>query len=81
MSVKEIRMSTGLTQRKFCAALGIPTRTLEDWERGVSRCPAYVEALIAYRVEHDPTLRAEGNQKTVGEKEEVLWKKESSRIL
>lgn len=58
MSVKEIRMSTGLTQRKFCASLGIPTRTLEDWERGVSRCPAYVEALIAYRVEHDLTLRA-----------------------
>lgn len=58
MTVKEIRMSTGLTQRKFCAALGIPTRTLEDWERGVSRCPAYVEALIAYRVEHDLTLRA-----------------------
>lgn len=58
MTVKEIRMSTGLTQRKFCAALGIPTRTLEDWERDVSRCPAYVEALIAYRVEHDLTLRA-----------------------
>ena len=58
MTVKEIRMSTGLSQRKFCAALGIPTRTLEDWERGVSRCPAYVEALIAYRVEHDLTLRA-----------------------
>ena len=51
-------MSTGLSQRRFCAALGIPTRTLEDWERGVSRCPAYVEALIAYRVEHDLTLRA-----------------------
>ena len=60
MTVKEIRMSTGLTQRKFCAALGIPARTLEDWERGVSRCPAYVEALIAYRVEHDPTLHAAG---------------------
>lgn len=58
MTVKEIRMSTGLSQRRFCAALGIPTRTLEDWERGVSRCPAYVEALIAYRVEHDLTLRA-----------------------
>ena len=63
MSIKEIRMITGLTQRKFCEALGIPTRTLEDWERGVSRCPAYVEALIAYRVEHDPELKAEGNKK------------------
>ena len=59
VSIKEIRMSTGLSQRKFCEALGIPTRTLEDWERGVSRCPAYVEALIAYRVEHDPALRKE----------------------
>ena len=58
MSIKEIRMITGLTQRKFCAALGIPTRTLEDWERGASRCPAYVEALIAYRVEHDTTLHS-----------------------
>lgn len=67
MTIKEIRERTGLSQRKFCAALGIPTRTLEDWERGVSKCPDYVAALIAYRVEHDPGLRKE-QKGTAGER-------------
>ena len=55
-SIKEIRKGTGLSQVKFCAALGIPTRTLEDWERGIAKCPPYVAELIAYRVEHDPSF-------------------------
>ena len=52
-TVKEIRLSTGLSQGKFCEMLNIPKRTLQDWEQGLRQCPEYVAELIAYRVKHD----------------------------
>ena len=55
-SVKEIRQNTGLSQQKFCDLLGIPKRTLQDWEQGLRQCPPYVAELIAYRVEHDKSI-------------------------
>lgn len=55
-TIKEIRQSTGLSQAKFCEALNIPKRTLQDWEQGLRNCPEYVAQLIAYRVENDPSL-------------------------
>ena len=59
-TIREIRSSTGLSQSKFSAALGIPVRTLQKWEIGGSQCPEYVVGLIAYRVQHDPTFKKEG---------------------
>lgn len=55
-TIKEIRQSTGLSQAKFCEALNIPKRTVQDWERGVRKCPGYVADLIAYRVANDPNI-------------------------
>jgi len=56
MTIKEIRASTGLSQQKFCDALGIPRRTLQDWEYGINPCAPYLVELIAYRVSTDPTF-------------------------
>ena len=55
-SIKDIRLSTGLSQSQFSAAVNIPTRTIQDWEQGKRKCPEYVAELIAYRVENDPTI-------------------------
>ena len=55
-TIKEIRLSTGLSQSKFCEALGIPIRTVQDWEQGKRQCPEYVAELIAYRVANDPDI-------------------------
>lgn len=55
-SIKEIRQSTGLSQAKFCEALNIPKRTVQDWEQGLRKCPEYVMELIAYRVANDPSI-------------------------
>ena len=55
-TIKEIRQSTGLSQSKFCEALNIPVRTVQDWEQGARKCPEYVEELIAYRVANDPAI-------------------------
>jgi len=59
-TIKEIRTSTGLSRSEFCEILGLPKRTLEKWELGERSCPPYVVDLIAYRVQHDPKFKKEG---------------------
>lgn len=65
-TIKEIRLSTGLSQAQFCEALNIPKRTVQDWEQGKRQCPEYVAELIAYRVANDPTIPKINNQGDVG---------------
>lgn len=57
MTIKEIRASTGLSQQKFGDALGIPKRSIENWEGGQTDPLPYLVELIAYRVSTDPTFR------------------------
>lgn len=46
MTIKEARKNAGLTQAQFSKTFSIPLRTIEDWERGVSKPPAWSEKLI-----------------------------------
>lgn len=46
MKIKEARQKAGLTQKEMAEMLEIPKRTIEDWERGASKPPEYVEKLI-----------------------------------
>lgn len=50
--IKALRESTGLTQRAFAELLGIPKRSIENWEGGVSEPPEYVVRLIAFYLAH-----------------------------
>lgn len=52
MEIKSIRMEAGLTQQALSDLLGIPKRTIEDWESGHRTPPAYVIELIRYRLTH-----------------------------
>lgn len=45
-NLKEARKLAGLTQKEMSEQLGIPKRTIEDWERGISTPPKYVEQLV-----------------------------------
>ena len=65
-SIKEIRLSTGLSQGKFAEMLNIPRRTLQDWEQGLRNCPEYVAELIAYRVANDPDIPKVNTEETTG---------------
>lgn len=47
LTIRDIRQHTGLSQVAFATRYCIPTRTLEDWERGVRRCPDYLRLLLA----------------------------------
>ena len=46
--IKELRKKTGLSQSKFSSKFGIPVRTLQQWEQGISAPPDFVIRMMAY---------------------------------
>lgn len=50
--IRAIRASAGLTQQQFSDLLGIPKRTIENWEGGKRQPPDYLVRLIAFYLEH-----------------------------
>ena len=50
MTIKEARKAAGLSQAKMSALFEIPKRTIESWETGERKPPAYVEKLIVEKL-------------------------------
>lgn len=50
MTIKELRSLTRMTQKEFGEYLGIPMRTIQNWETGQRQCPTYVINLIEYYI-------------------------------
>ncbi|MGE9896745.1 helix-turn-helix domain-containing protein [Anaerovoracaceae bacterium SGI.195] len=50
-SIKEARLEASLTQAKMADEMGIPLRTIQDWERGRRTPPDYVERLVIAELE------------------------------
>lgn len=50
-NLKTTRIKLGLTQKQVSELLGIPLRTIENWEIGQRKCPEYVERLIIDKLE------------------------------
>lgn len=46
--IRELRKRTGLSQSKFSAKFGIPVRTLQQWEQGISAPPEYLVRMMEY---------------------------------
>lgn len=51
LTIKESRISAGLTQKQMSDLLEIPLRTIEEWEAGRRKPPAYVEKLIIEKLQ------------------------------
>lgn len=45
--IKELRNTTGMTQKAFASMYGIPLSTLRKWEQGEASPPSYVLNLLA----------------------------------
>ena len=50
-TIKEARQAAGLTQQGVTDTLGIPRRTLQDWEAGKRTPPRWAEALVIEKLE------------------------------
>ena len=57
--IRALVVASGLSQRAFAAAMEIPQRTVEDWCRGVRKCPDYVVSLIAYNLANEGMIKAQ----------------------
>ncbi len=57
MSIKELRQAAGMTQKAFSEYLGIPKRTIEDWENERRVPPAYVVGLIEYKLRNEEKIQ------------------------
>jgi len=53
MTIKEMRLLTGMSQAKFGEYFGIPKRTIENWEANINKCPAYLIDLIEYKLKKE----------------------------
>lgn len=52
MTIKEARKMAGLTQASMSIWLGIPTRTIEDWETEKRNPPKWVERLVVEKLQN-----------------------------
>lgn len=46
MTIKDARKAAGLSQQEMSDKLGIPLRTIADWDRGARKPPGWAERLI-----------------------------------
>lgn len=51
-AIRDARKAAGLTQQGVTDTLGIPRRTLQDWETGKRTPPGWAEALVIEKLEN-----------------------------
>ena len=80
MTIKEIRVLAGLTQKQFAEKYHITFSSIRNWESGHRTCPGYVVELLQFKVMEDlkmEELRAYLNSEI--EKREKLLKEEQQK--
>lgn len=50
MNIEEARKKMSMSRKDVSRKLGIPYRSLENWEKGLSKCPDYVERLVVAEI-------------------------------
>lgn len=63
--IRELREQTWMTRKDFAVHMGIPLRTMEDWEAGRRRPPEYIPRLMSYQLKYEELIK-----KAEGEKDE-----------
>ena len=65
--IRDLRESTGLSRKEFSEYIGIPVRTLEDWEAGRRTPPEYIPRLISYQLKYVELLQRVSEQGVIDE--------------
>ena len=53
LTFNDIVQRSGLSLTKLSVILGIPYRTIQDWNSGKHKCPDYVLHLIEYKLKNE----------------------------
>ena len=54
--IRRLREQTGMTRKDFSIHIGIPLRTIEDWEAGRRRPPEYIPWLIEFQLKYEKLI-------------------------
>lgn len=54
---KRVREESGMSRTEFADWLGVPYRTMQEWELGRRAMPDYVLRLIAYKVRMENAIK------------------------
>ncbi|MCI6886615.1 MAG: helix-turn-helix domain-containing protein [Lachnospiraceae bacterium] len=68
--IKMLREQTGLSRKDFSTHVGIPLRTIEDWEAGRRKPPEYIPRLIKYQLLYEEIVNKWQEDKETDEKKE-----------
>ncbi|MCI7813718.1 MAG: transcriptional regulator [Robinsoniella sp.] len=57
-----------MTRKDFSIHIGIPLRTIEDWEAGRRRPPEYIPRLIEYQLKYEELIEKKQKEEQNAEK-------------
>lgn len=55
--IMKLREDIGENRKEFSVHMGIPVRTLEDWEAGRRTPPEYIPRLIEYQLKYEKLIK------------------------
>ena len=61
--IRELREKTGMTRKDFSIHIGIPLRTIEDWDAGRRKPPEYIPRLISYQLKYEELMGKKQKEK------------------
>ena len=70
LSLKELRIKAKLTQREMHEELGIPVRSIQNWENNTRECPDYVEDMLKRELIEMILVAKIKHEKSFGENKE-----------
>ena len=56
-SVRALRITAGMSQKRFCDYFHVPRRTLEAWELNQNKCSDYLLELMEYKLRKEHIIR------------------------
>lgn len=56
MTIKDMRLKTGLSQAKFAKLFDIPVANIQKWEQGISNPPEYVISMMERILKYEGLL-------------------------
>ena len=66
--IRKLREQTGMTRKDFSIHIGIPLRTIEDWEAGRRKPPEYIPRLIEYQLKYEELIEKKQKEEQNAEK-------------
>ena len=66
--IRRLREQTGMTRKDFSIHIGIPLRTIEDWEAGRRRPPEYIPRLIEFQLKYEELIEKKQKEAKDAEK-------------